>query len=229
MNNHKQLSQRRLGSLPFMLVWTGGHILTWLAVYALSTTSFFYALPDFADIIVIGGLLGAGIALAQKLLIRYTFALPMRGWMRVSIVGSILGWAGLLGLSQTIPGFYLYPIWVQLLPAFLVPALLQWALLRRNTRQAWLWIATAAVSALTFGALYSGSYNPGYAAFALGASAQGAVTGLSLLWLFGMTGIMPPQTLRDSSRLALAEDEDEAQYEIPAESDDYARKHFYQG
>ena len=65
--------------------------------------------------------------------------------------------------------------------------MMQWFILRRNARQAWLWIVAGAASAMAFGALYGDLSGNEFVQFFLGAFAQGAVTGLSLLWLYGQS------------------------------------------
>lgn len=61
---------------------------------------------------------------------------------------------------------------------------MQWFILRRHARHAWLWIIAGAVSAMAFGVLYGDLRGDNIVQFILGAGAQGAVTGLSLLWLY---------------------------------------------
>jgi undecaprenyl pyrophosphate phosphatase UppP len=74
-----------------------------------------------------------------------------------------------------------------LIPLFVIPATMQWFVLHKSARNAWLWIVAGAVSALTFGVLYGDLNDNELRQFVLGAAAQGAVTGLSLLWLYGQS------------------------------------------
>jgi len=189
MEKKKKLSAPRLSSLPFMLIWIGGHVLTWLVLYGISEMRFFWDWPEFVMLVLFGLILGVGLSLMQKGLIRFTFHVPLRWWLRATVGGWILGWIA----------FYYYFEWLErylnfdgnlslmLLPLFVIPALMQWLVLRRNARDGWLWIVAGAVSAMAFGALYGDLNRNEMLQFALGAAAQGAVTGLSLLWLFGQT------------------------------------------
>ena len=90
-------------------------------------------------------------------------------------------------------------------------------LLRRHVRNAWLWIAASVVSAMTFSTVLGSGDTSSLNALLLGASAQGAVTGLTLLWLSGMMGYLPPQKQHDVSRLT--QDTYEAEYEYDDQYD----------
>ena len=189
---------RRMKTLPFMVIWLTGHILSWAGVYFVWET---VLLPDLAYVLFSGIILGGALGLTQKLLLRYKYGLPLHGWMRLTIVGWVLGWLGYFVGSEWIRNFYNFPLWLTIIPMFGIPALLQWGLLRRQIRQAWLWVVAAVVSTMTFSMVFNNSsYNLN--AHVLSATAQGAVTGLTLLWLFGMSGFIPAQQQhRDVSRL----------------------------
>lgn len=220
----------RLTSLPFLLVWMFGHVLSWGLVLGFGDIRALYWLPDLPAYVLIGLLMGGALGLVQKGLARFALGLPLRGWLRVSLVGWVLGWLAYMGLSDVILGFWGMPIWLQALPIFVIPGLLQWWILRRHVQRAAWWLAASAVSALTFGAMWDGSTTAsGLGVYIAGAAAQGAVTGLVLLWLVGMTGLVP-QPQRDVSRLTVPDDVDVVHDDLYYEDEaDYQTGHFTQG
>jgi hypothetical protein len=196
-------AKRHIGSIPFMLMWTVGHIVPWGAYYFFEDNT---GIPLMLLVTLIAMIIGSGIGFAQKMLLRYAYDLPMNGWVRLTTLGWVGGWAAYFGLAQWIPHFYSYPLGILLIPMFIFPAVLQWFLLRQHVKGAWVWMVAAAVSAVTFGFAYeSGTF--GLTEIILSASAQASVTGLSLLWLFGMTHTLPPLVERDFSRLAMPDEE----------------------
>jgi hypothetical protein len=188
MEKHKKLSAPRLKSIPFLLLWMGGHILVWSLLYWMFETDITRDLPEAVWTVVCGVVMGLGLAFMQKFLIQYTYYAPLNGWLCVTIAGWIVGWVIFYFSIEFIEDYissYNNNLSIMLLPLFVIPAVMQWFIMRHNARQAWLWIVVGAASAMAFGALYGEINNNEYMQFLLGAAAQGAVTGLSLLWLYG--------------------------------------------
>jgi len=175
----------RLTSIPFLLVWVAGHIFIWVSVYILGEMGVYDDLPEFGVALTIGGIMGVGIASMQKALIQYTYYASLKWWLRASLLGWVVGWVAFFMLEESGISPYRYPLGILLLAVMLPPAILQWFILRQDTRHSWLWILAGASSSLAFGAIFGDTSNDGLLFFGMGAAAQGAVTGLSLLWLFG--------------------------------------------
>ena len=190
MEQQKKLSAPRLSSIPFLLIWIGGHILVWTVLYGFVLTDTPNRWSQYVMIVVFGLIMGIGLSLMQKGLIQFTYYAPLKWWLRVTIIGWVLGWLVFYASFEFIENLtrnYAENLSIMLLPLFVTPAVMQWFILRHNTRQAWLWIVAGAVSAMAFGALYGDLADEAYGQFFLGAVAQGAVTGLSLLWLYGQS------------------------------------------
>lgn len=217
-----QATKRRIGTIPFLLMWLTGHALSWGALYYLWET---FNFSDWTMLTISGLILGGGIGLTQKYLLRYAYNIPLKGWMRLTVLGWFAGWLSYYAGTEWLTRFYSYPLWLTIIPMFGIPALFQWFLLRRHVKAAWLWVVAAIVSTITFGMVYDNSaYN--LTAHTLSASAQGVVTGLTILWLFGMTNVAP-QRQRNVARLSHEYHDD--LYDDDYNEDDYQSGHFIQG
>ncbi|MEL6307387.1 MAG: hypothetical protein AAFQ52_04540 [Chloroflexota bacterium] len=118
-----------------------------------------------------------------------------KGWVRMSIIGGLLGeWlmvAGTLLLANSLPERTQLMI---MLPLFIVPlSIAQWWILRRTTRDAWLWILANVSGAMVFSGVFF--MNPMFPfvsieplssllLWLLAASSLGIITGIVLLWLY---------------------------------------------
>jgi hypothetical protein len=219
MNINYNATTRYIGSIPFMLIWVVGHLVSWGAFYFMAEQVPF---SDMTFLVLSGVILGGGLGFFQKLLLRYAYGIPLNGWLRVTILGWLGGWFSYYIGVQTLPNLFYYPFWLLLIPMFGIPAVLQWLLLRQHVKSASLWVAAATVSAMTFSMVFDNS-TYGLDSHLLSASAQGAVTGLTMLWLFGMTQALPQSRQRNVSRLSseyydYAADENEIYEEAPYEA-----------
>lgn len=182
----KMTPTRRLASLPFVGIWAGAHALAWLTIFLLWEHSYWLQrIDDGAFALMLGLYVGGIVTVMQKGLMRYNFGVRLRGWIRVSLVMWAVG------------GFTFYTVGDVLnvsdetglifVAFFLPPVIAQTLILRRSARHAFLWVLAGAVSAVVFGGVYAQlQYSPmgeGFALMTAGA-AQGAVTALTLLWLF---------------------------------------------
>lgn len=187
MEKKKKLDVPRLTTLPFMLIWVGAHVLVWIILFGFTKMDFLWGWPDIIMLTLFGLIIGLGLSLMQKTLIAYTFHAPLRWWLRVTVGGWIAGWFVFWVMIEGMEYVFDYSLGLGLMPLFVIPAALQWWILRRHARDAWLWVIAGAASALAFGAVYGDMTNDSYFQFAIGGAAQGAVTGLSLLWLYAQT------------------------------------------
>jgi hypothetical protein len=127
---------------------------------------------------------GIIIAVIQKAALYLHFGRFFKGWMRATILGWVLGGIGLISINWNIN---LPSQWILMFQAIVMtmpPMLAQALILQRSIRQAWLWPFLAIVGAIVFaGTMWLFSFNNTsvYSAFAVNA----AVTGLTLLWLYG--------------------------------------------
>ena len=87
----KNLGAPRLGSIPFLFVWIIAHIIVWVTLFQLSEMG--YQLEgEMRALLLFGLVMGFGLALMPKMLIRFTFRDTLKGWMRITVVGWVLAW-----------------------------------------------------------------------------------------------------------------------------------------
>lgn len=134
----------------------------------------------------------------QRSLMREHLNWQQRDWIRLSVLGGLLGEWLVVGITFVIAG--MVPEKVQLmlmLPLFVLPlGVAQWWSLRRTTRDAWLWILANITGAMVFSGVFF--MNPAFpfvnaldieplttlALWALAASSLGIITGVVILWLY---------------------------------------------
>lgn len=176
-----------LGSIPFMLLWMLAHVAGWWLVYIASETLFDYNVGEGTIAFVFGIIMTVCIPITQKWLIRRKLGIDLNHWLWVSGLGWIFGMVSIITLPEILDEFVGGdPIWMYVLGAFTIPAFAQWFVLRRELRNAWVWILAGAVSAFAFSAILEldAPANDFTIFWIFGAAVQGAVTGLSLLLLF---------------------------------------------
>jgi hypothetical protein len=183
----KKLLAPRLGTIPFLLIWIAGHILVWILLYGVSEMGIQNEDTIYIALISFGLIMGVGLSFMQKYLIEFTYYAPLKWWLRITIFGWIVAWIVFYASYEFVEEFIGNNLSLMLIPLFVIPATMQWFVLHKSARNAWLWIVAGAVSALTFGVLYGDLNDNELRQFVLGAAAQGAVTGLSLLWLYGQS------------------------------------------
>lgn len=183
----KKQQPTRLSTLSFLTIWLAAHGIGWGSVFAWYVLNgLMIPLPQALWFIVLGFVPGMTIAVMQRWLVQHNFGLVLHGWLPVSAIGWLLG-----GLSLNVSFTGGIDQSIALAVLFLLPALLQWLILRRYVRQAWLWMLAGVVSAMVFNI---SSVNQDFATWQGMLSAtglQGAITGLSLLWMMRATRYKP--------------------------------------
>lgn len=185
-------SQPRLSSLPFMSIWLAAHGVGWGIVFAIWEL---WGRP-FADwqwFLLVGLVPGMVIAATQRWLLRYAHRVNLKGWLLVSAIGWGLGGLSLSFIRETDSMF------IYLSGLFVLPALLQWLVLRRHLQNAWLWILAAVVSTALFTIPSISNYDTWQTILAA-SGLQGAVTGMSLLWLLGVRKAHKPDEAQTQHR-----------------------------
>lgn len=203
----------RLGTIPFVTLWTLAYGLGWatLMVGAVVTSRFlpriFESLPIVGFFILLGAVPGFISSLAQQWLIRWKFAVRLQRWWLWSTLAWVAGGVLLrqaefinIQIDNPIVGFT-----VAFGVLFTIPALAQAWMLRKHVRRAWMWPAAAIASAATFAVpVVNSTYVSELWTILTGGFAgllQGAVMGMTMVWLFGMARIEPLKRGLDTSRL----------------------------
>jgi len=177
--------RHRLKTTSFISIWLSAHVLGWWGIFWLfENINALANLPDLATAVLIGFVPGIVISLMQKYLLRYAFQTKLGGWLRVSLLGWILGGLAMFGVTTFITGPFV-GVAMFTMNLFVLPAVAQYFILRRHVNAAWLWVLAGLVSALAFAIPVEASQiNNEFLGIILAGSLQGAVTGLTLLWLF---------------------------------------------
>jgi hypothetical protein len=173
----------RVRTILFLLLWSATYAVGWALILASSET-FNHLDEEFVGFVV-AVVLGVPVIILQALLLRWRGSVPVRNWIESSLLGWILGAGVYWILGQTVlKQWYDAPVWFHILPFFTLAAAMQWRVLRRIVSSASLWVLAGAVSATTFAIFIESNYwNDFLTVFVVSALAQGAVTGLTLIWL----------------------------------------------
>jgi hypothetical protein len=164
--------------------------------YEVYSSDAFDFLIVFFGIAVIGGIIGASVALLQRWLLRTKLFWAADSWRKWSIAGGIIGayaFALMTFITEQVLPYYVSEDWMMALamPVFvLCLSALQWMALRHAVKQAWLWVLGNAIAGVVFsGLLFRNipTYDDGLmtiAIFFLAMIVQGVITGYVLLFLF---------------------------------------------
>jgi hypothetical protein len=203
-------SKPSINRYGFLGLWILVQALGWLFVIVLNEARLLAWSNDvWLRGIEFGFLVGIPTALLQKLVLRAYFGRWFRGWARANILGWLLG-----GLAISLISAHVYSsasVIFQFLALMVFPAIGQAWVLRQYISRTWLLllstgaattVLTTILNQLDWGAV---SIFPAVGMFAV-------VTGLTLLWLFGMQATEnKPKKALDTSRLEdIAEVEEEA-------------------
>jgi hypothetical protein len=210
MNGDRPInSMRFLGFWIFCsyAVWPLALIALYL-VFLLITALLGLAIPS--DTVIspsVGGALvgfsfGLSIGILQKWLARRYLHADLLYWRRLSAFGGILGGATIFviegdpfGYGQLFgppsSGFIL-----AIVIFLVVVSGMQWFSLRHHTQGAWLWLLANVIGVVVWNPILTGNFEPN---IFLIPALQGAVTGMTLLWLLG--------TSRRDRKIKLEEDD----------------------
>ena len=192
----KKKTSQRMNQWQFLLWWILAH---GLGATLLTAVYYFFSQPiswlnppewlNFPILLLImGALPGFLFSIPQKWLMKRGFGLDVNGWRRASIVAYLIGYAamyiGIRSFSMDFIGIFpLALIALRYLPLILVQSLL----LNRHIKRAWLWGLASIVSLIIFPQLAMAS-TIGFtlSQTILLAPVQATLTGLTLLWIYGM-------------------------------------------
>jgi hypothetical protein len=229
MSEKKKNQTSQIGTVPFVLLWTLSYALGWLTLMGGGMLidklypPFFNLFPEWVYFVPLGLIPGLISGVIQQQLLRWKFAVQIKRWWLWSTSGAILAAGGfyivLEPLARLFNVFFNYFNQFNEIigPALIIGSLFalyssaQSWLLRHDVKRVWMWSAAAFVSAATFvlplqnmGGL--GNQLRTLITFGGAGLLQGAVMGLTLVWLFGMTKTEPLKRGMESTKLAQAEE-----------------------
>jgi hypothetical protein len=245
MSEKKKHQTSRLGTIPFVLLWTLSYGLGWgvLVAGGMFAINFFPQIFDFFPMFVffipLGAVPGLISGVIQQLLLRWKFGVTIRRWWLWSTLAAVVAAGGFYMIMQYLSApinslfNYLNQFNEMLAPLILIGSLFalystaQTWLLRHNVKRSWMWTVAAFVSAATF---LLPVFGPGaggelWAIVLAGIAGllQGSVMGLTLVWLFGMTRVEPLKRGRETAHLQRAE-ENLADRDMIDNDEDYPEK-----
>lgn len=160
-----------------------------------------YFLYQFLTFGLAGGIIGLGIGMLQRNVIKRHLHIDLPYWQRSTVVGGIIAAPVLLLATTALSDYFNANYWViyqtgqrglfqfmeSVLPMTVYVTLMsciQTIILRRYVKQAWLWVLANTVAGVMFSMVARTAFDPGFFQWFLAAIAQGAVTGFAMLWLF---------------------------------------------
>lgn len=158
-----------------------------------------FALLQFLGMLLLGALPGLAIGMVagslQHGLLRHHFGVALTGWTSRTIWGSALASCVVVTLALNVPAENVVRYWeLAAFPLFIfLASIAQWTLLQRVVQRAWMWVLANAASGVVFVGLMAmnqpSSELVWYPFLQLGlwllaSAAQGAITGIVILWLF---------------------------------------------
>jgi len=227
-----------LGQTQFLILWIIGHFAGFLVAVVLSlllSPVLMGANPftiGLSQILIIGGVM----LWAQKTALQRYAGRTVEGWLKSGIFGWVLGSIlsfvlalGLISPAVTSTGdASSLPVWIWMIvyfPALAFPGITHAARLRKHVDNAWLYSLSSIVAALLL-PLFISADSTSLLNYAGGITSYALTTGLTLIWLFGMSGGAKLLTDEDTDTLSDAttrlsdEDTSEDERYHPPTSDD---------
>lgn len=245
MNEKKKKHSNRVGTIPFILLWTLSYGLGWAgligSVLVLDNlfSAFFNSSPNLVLLMLLGAIPGLISGAIQQPLMRWKFGIQIRRWWLWSMLGSALATGGFYVYVEYLETWfrplmnYLAQFNELLQPAiifgimFVIYSAFQAWVLRNHVKRVWMWSLAAFISAATFLLPFIDSNGSSELWMTItGGIAgllQGSVMALTLVWLFGMTRSESAAQDYDTSRLQAKnkhEDENESIMEIENQVDE---------
>jgi len=195
------------------LAWSPIFLLNILFIRGDFSPPLFEFISFMALLLLPGPTIGYCVGDLQRGLIRTQLVWNTRGWVRWSVVGGLFG-----GVLAVLGGFFSMhyfgePIqWMVLMPLYVFGLSLgQWWVLRRFAEESWMWILGNVVGGIVFSGLLfmnqPDAADPYHALWMLllwaaAVLAQGAITGIVLLWLYDRPVNQQDNPLDDDDALA---------------------------
>lgn len=185
--------QQQLSSQTIVILWAVIQAFGWAIIFLLADNMSIGYIDQTSRLVIIGfiGLLGGGLmgALQHTLIDRGT-GVSLRHWLILSAIGSAMGFA----VMEYLP-MWNYPLYIQVMPIFVIPAVLQWVSVRQHTRAGLIWIGTHVITTIVFIMFYEvmeQQFNYNMLMFAIPAALQGIASGFVMVWLLRQ---LPKQAL----------------------------------
>ncbi|MEL7433220.1 MAG: hypothetical protein AAFN11_04675 [Chloroflexota bacterium] len=213
-----------LGQWQFLLLWIAGHFGAFFGAVAISLLLPTTFISTFVGAILQVLIIGGGTLWAQKILLQRYTGRKVDGWLKSGVFGWVLGlllsFVLALGLIAPAEGnIASLPAWALMLtylPALALPSITHAARLRKYVDNAWLYVLGSVVAALLL-PMFISINNTSLLSYVGGLTTYALTTGLTLIWLFGMSGGASLLEDTDSDTLADAttrlSDEDVSQNE----------------
>jgi hypothetical protein len=228
MSEKKKKNDKRVGTIPFVLLWTLSYGLGWASLIGIIflleslSTGFLDRLPDLVLVVAFGMIPGLLSGVIQQPLLRWKFGTQIKRWWLWSTIGSIAAMGGYYLYAEYLqfairPFFrYLEQFNEQAEPVIIIGILFvlystfqAWAL-RHTVRRVWLWSLAAFVSASTFILPLINTATSSELTMTLltglAGLLQGSVMALTLVWLFGMTRTEPLKRGMSAEQMKQAEE-----------------------
>jgi hypothetical protein len=162
-------------------IWTLAYTIAWGSAAFISMNNLvgqWFGIADNWEPLLFSIPLAIAIGAVQYGLIRRTFALELRGWIPMTILGWFVSGVLVTWITETYPYSEAQIVFVSY---YLFPAIAQWWLLRKHIVTASLWILASVASALVF--VVPMSFDSTTSLIALGGALQGLLLALVLEWL----------------------------------------------
>lgn len=184
--------QHQLPSLTIVILWAIIQAFGWAIIFLLAQNMNIGGI-SVKSMIMIGfvGLLGGGVMGAlQHTLIDRGIGVALRNWVILSALGSAAGFM----VMEYLP-LWQYPMYIAVMPIFVVPAVFQWVSIRQHTRAGVLWIAGHVIATIVFIMFYEAlvqQFSYTIMLFVIPAALQGIASGFVAVWLLRQ---LPKQAL----------------------------------
>lgn len=186
----------------FIIMWLMGHMLAFGAFIPI--VAWANAIFDDTGFVTILALVVGGItSLTQYLLIRWQFGRNIKWWIPLSIIAWLISAFTIFQVVENLSSSQ-FDITLQALALFTPPALVQTFLLRKQVQQAWLWLLASVAGTTTFALPIAFAYGEDWTIL-VGYGLYASATALTLLWLFGMSGIPIKQEAKDKTHNQLTD------------------------
>jgi hypothetical protein len=179
--------KQRINRYGFLILWVGAQALGWLGYFLITELSLFsfpMAYNNWMMGLLLGITVGIPTALLQKLVLYLSFGRWFRGWVRANSLGWLAGGLAIAAVVEA--GLNGQADWtIQVLALMMLPAFAQAWVFRRYFERVWLWLLAAGSASIVFAGILK-LMDGGSAAIFPSSAMFASVTGLTLLWLFGM-------------------------------------------
>jgi hypothetical protein len=165
----------------YRILWTLAYAVAWGSAAFISMNNLvgqWFGIADDWEPLLFSIPLAIVIGAVQYGLIRRAFALELRGWISMTILGWFVSGVLVTWITETYPYSEAQIVFVSY---YLFPAIAQWWLLRKHIQTASLWILASVASALVF--VVPMSFDTSTMMVALGGALQGLLLALVLEWL----------------------------------------------